>query len=71
MAVKYQVIGLKALHWFQSWCEDDNMPYQQNAMDMYDVLEQVIVNDKLPSKYVQHLIPKAEFEKQVYRESYS
>ena len=53
---------------YQSWCEDENMPYQQNAMEMYNVLEYAIVNDKLPSKYNQNLISKSEFEKKVNNE---
>jgi hypothetical protein len=44
MVMKYQVMGLKALLWYQSWCEDDSMPYQQGAMEMYSLIESTIVN---------------------------
>jgi len=27
-----------------AWSEDENMPYQQNAMEMYNILEGAIVN---------------------------
>jgi hypothetical protein len=49
--MKYQIIALKALHWFQSWMEDENMPYQPSAMEMHDIIEGTIVNSQLPSKY--------------------
>jgi hypothetical protein len=49
--MKYQIIGLKALHWFQAWMEDEHMPYQQAAMAMYSDIEGTIVNCQLPSKY--------------------
>ncbi len=38
-------MGLRALHYFQSWSEDDSMiPYVKNAHESYDLLEQSLVN---------------------------
>jgi len=39
-------IGLRALHYFQSWAEDDvqTITYVQKARDFYDLLEQALVN---------------------------
>ena len=51
-------MGLKALCWFQSWSEDEGLFYQQNAKEMYDIMEQTIVNSQLPEKYKQDLISK-------------
>lgn len=70
MVMKYQVMGLKALLWFQSWCEDDGMPYQQFAMEMFNLIENTIVNSQLPSSHEPKLIKKKDFEKLVQDEKY-
>lgn len=46
------------------------MPYQQNAMEMYNTLEGVVVNNQLPSKYDQKLVTKQTFDKTISEESY-
>ena len=37
-------IGLRALHFFQSWSEDSRAPYQRKAMEFYNLLESTLVN---------------------------
>jgi len=45
-------MGLRALHYFLSWSEDDSMiPYVKNAHESYDLLEQSLVNQNLPKQY--------------------
>ena len=65
VSIKYQVIGLKALLWYQAWSEDFSMPYAEKAMDMYSILESTIVNAVVPAKYHQNnLIKGNSFEPQ-------
>ena len=63
-------MGLKALCWFQSWSEDEGLSYQQNAKEMYDIMEQTIVNSQLPEKYKQDLISKQKFLEHVKSKEY-
>jgi hypothetical protein len=37
-------IGLRALHYFQSWSEDKKASYAIKAMDFYNLLESTLVN---------------------------
>ena len=50
MAIKYQVLGLKALHWFKAWSED-KQPYQEKSEDLYNHIEGSIVNGTMPQKF--------------------
>ena len=34
MATRWQVIGLKMLHWFEAMSEDEKMPYAGKAGDL-------------------------------------
>lgn len=51
MATRWQVIGLKMLHWFQAMSEDDNLPYAAKAADLAGYVESAIVNGSIPSKF--------------------
>lgn len=46
ISIQNSNIGLRALHYFQSWSEDDlqTCVYVQPARDFYDLLEQALVN---------------------------
>ena len=65
MAIKYQIIGLKALEWYNAWSQDINMPYSQRAMDIYNAVETAIVNSCIPSKYKMNLLTQEQVEKEV------
>ena len=45
-------IGLRALHYFWSWSNDDpSIPYVKPANDFYDLLDAALVNQNLPKQY--------------------
>ena len=44
-------IGLRALHYFQSWSEDVKAPYVRKAMEFYNLLESTLVNQNLPKQF--------------------
>jgi hypothetical protein len=45
-------MGLKALQLFQSYAEDGGSAYQDRANDLYEEIEESLVNGELPfSKY--------------------
>ena len=44
-------IGLRALHYFQSWSEDIRAAYAQPAMEFYNLLESTLVNQNLPKQF--------------------
>ena len=71
MAIKYQVLGLKALEWYNAWSQDVNMPYCQRAMDVYNAAETAIVNSCIPSRYKMNLLTQAEVQKQVADNAYA
>ena len=54
--MKYQVIGLKILEWFNAWSQDQNMPYCHRAMELYNSVETAIVNSCIPQKYKMKLL---------------
>jgi len=58
ISIKYQILGLKALLWYQSWSEDIHMGYCKKAMEMYNILEGAIVNGQMPQKYTLDLLSK-------------
>ena len=73
--IKYRNMGLKSLQLFQSYAEDVGSTYQDRAMDIYEEMEQSLVNGELPfSKYGQQ--PKAgdtdleEFQDKQYKSDY-
>ena len=70
MSIKYQIIGLKALEWYNSWSQDGQMPYFNRAMDIYNSLETAIVNSCIPSKYKQNLITKEQADKESIDNTY-
>lgn len=47
-AIKHRNIGLKALQMFQSFSEDNGAVYQDRAMEIYEDMEQSLVNGDLP-----------------------
>jgi hypothetical protein len=51
MCIKFQCLALKTLMWYQSWSEDVKLPYWEKATEMYSLVESVIVNSAMPSKY--------------------
>lgn len=53
ISIQNSNIGLRALHYFQSWSEDDinTIVYVQAAIDFYDLLEQALVNQTLPKQF--------------------
>lgn len=70
MSIKYQIVGLKALEWYNAWSQDINMPYCQRAMDIYNAVETAIVNSCIPSKYKMHLVTQEQVQKEVETNSY-
>lgn len=46
------------------------MPYQQLAMEMFNLIENTIVNSQLPSSHEPNLIKKKDFDKLVHDENY-
>jgi hypothetical protein len=73
--IKFRNMGLKSLQLFQSYSEDVGSTYQDRAMDIYEEMEQSLVNGELPfSKYGQQ--PKAgdtdleEFQDKQYKSDY-
>jgi hypothetical protein len=42
--IKFHMLALKALLWYQSWSEDLGSAYCHKAMEMYNILEGAIVN---------------------------
>jgi hypothetical protein len=45
-------MGLKALQFFQSYAEDVGATFQERAIDIYEEMEQSLVNGELPfTKY--------------------
>ena len=51
-------LGLRALHYFQSWCDDEPiLPYHRLANEFFDILEISLVNQSLP-KQLQTESPK-------------
>lgn len=44
-------IGMRALHLFQAWSEDDKASYQDRALAFYEMVEGTLVNLKLPRTF--------------------
>jgi hypothetical protein len=45
-------IGLRALHYFWSWSNDENSTlYVKSAGEFYDLLDAALVNQNLPKHY--------------------
>ncbi len=53
ISIENSNIGLRALHYFQSWSEDDiqTCMYVQAARDFFDLLEQALVNQTPPKQF--------------------
>lgn len=71
ICIKYQVIALKTLMWFQAWSEDVKQAYWERASEMYSLVESVIVNSAMPNKYQMKLVSKQEFEKEAEVNQYA
>ena len=44
-------IGLRALHYFQSWSEDSKARYARKAEEFHNLLESTLVNQNLPKQF--------------------
>jgi hypothetical protein len=44
-------LGIKALHLFQAWSEDEKAKYKDKALTFYEMLEGTLVNLKLPRMF--------------------
>ena len=44
-------IGMRALHLFQAWSEDDKAVYYERALSFYEMIEGTLVNLKLPRTF--------------------
>jgi hypothetical protein len=47
-AIKHRNIGLKSLQLFQSYAEDIGSTYKYRAIEIYEDMEQSLVNGELP-----------------------
>mmetsp|Transcript_35732 Transcript_35732/g.47016 ORF Transcript_35732/g.47016 Transcript_35732/m.47016 type:complete len:90 (+) Transcript_35732:452-721(+) len=64
-------IGLRALHYFQSWSEDNRAVYATKAMEFYNLLESTLVNQNLPKQFqtnTKSMIGGAELNLAVYED---
>jgi hypothetical protein len=46
-------IGIRALHLFQAWSEDEKASYYERALAFYEMIEGTLVNLKLPRTFQQ------------------
>jgi len=44
-------IGIRSLHLFQAWSEDEKAIYQVKATEFYEMLEATLVNQNLPRQH--------------------
>lgn len=51
IAMENPNIGFRALHFFQSWAEDQRADYSNRALRFYEQLEGTLVNQNLPKHY--------------------
>lgn len=51
IAMRDMNIGIRALHLFQAWSEDDKAVYYHKALEFYEMLEGTLVNLKLPRSF--------------------
>jgi hypothetical protein len=54
---------LRALHLYQSWCEDGAEPYSKKAMQLYNFLEGTLVNQELPKGFTRQAASLMNIEK--------
>lgn len=56
--------------WYQAWSEDIKMQYWERASEMYSLVESVIVNSAMPTKYQMKLVKKEDFEREAEENQY-
>lgn len=58
-------LGIKALHLFQAWSEDDKAAYRDKALSFYEMLEGTLVNLKLPRMF-QHKVGGLQYQQNLH-----